>query len=529
MNDFTEPDNENHAIPSRQDEGQSDGSLNRLDAMAAVDDWPSLVPLEMPRLDRFDNKVLTNWPGDYIRALSHSTETPPELALGLVLAACSTAVARRLYVQVNNDYSEPGNLWIAVALASGNRKSAVQSAATAPLMEWEKAQHEAKMPEIQRLSSEKATKEARARELRNQAAKEKGERKAEEIGQQVADIESSVEDIPTPPQLWTSDITPEKLGILMADHGERMAWLSSEGGLFDHLQGRYSNGIPNLELWLKSHAGDPERVHRASRKTIYLEHPLLTVGLSPQPQHLHGLARIPGFRGRGLLARFLYLIPPSNLGYRTLEDRPIPPEVKSDYHRGIHAMLEWPAASQVQGEESRHRVHLSQMAGFAWHEFRVAIEEHMLPGGLLEHYTDWGGKAPGAALRLALVLHGIEHAHGRPWEHDIAVETMEAALELMQVFFDHSLAVLGDMGIDPGIDAARTLWHWIERHRLNQFTLRNAHNQQQGTFQYVKDLRQAVDLLEERGYVRVHEQPSTGGRPPSPVVIVNPSCIRERS
>ena len=51
----------------------------------------------------------------------------------------------------------------------------------------------------------------------------------------------------------------------------------------------------------------------------------------------------------------------------------------------------------------------------------------MQPGRELEHFTDWAGKAPGAAARLAGVLHGVKHAHGRPWDVVITAETMNAA------------------------------------------------------------------------------------------------------
>ncbi len=94
--------------------------------------------------------------------------------------------------------------------------------------------------------------------MRNKAAKENDDSKAQELAREAADIEAELPDIPMQPQIWTSDATPERLGGLLAEHGECMAWLSSEGGIFDLLQGRYSNGIPNLDLVLKSHSGDAD-------------------------------------------------------------------------------------------------------------------------------------------------------------------------------------------------------------------------------------------------------------------------------
>ena len=85
------------------------------------------------------------------------TESPEALSIGMVLASVSSVVARRLRVEVAPGYIEPCNLWVVVALAPGNRKSAVQSAAIAPLVEWERAKMIELEPEIKRLTSEHET------------------------------------------------------------------------------------------------------------------------------------------------------------------------------------------------------------------------------------------------------------------------------------------------------------------------------------------------------------------------------------
>ena len=306
-----------------------------------------------------------------------------------------------------------------------------------------------------------------------------------------------------------------------------MAWLSSEGGVFELLQGRYSNGIPNLDLVLKAHSGDAERVDRGSRPAVFLKGPRLSIGLSPQPDVLRGLAAKQGFRGRGLLGRFLYLLPPSPLGYRSLKSNPVPEGLRNAYAAGIKAMLDWHPAIDEHGDEQPYSLQLSKQAYLEWHEFARAIEVQMQPSRELENFTDWAGKAPGAAVRLAGILHGIKHAHERPWETDITVETMTSALEIMAVITQHSLAALDMMGADPTIAAARLVWDWIERSRLAHFRVREAFNALQGTFPRVSMLRDALDALEERGYVEVIEPPRDGpGRPPSPTVRVRPEKAR---
>ena len=440
------------------------------------EDWPALVPLDTPNLPRLDLAHLPSWAGDFARALSADTETPPELAAGMILVTCAAAAARRLRVMVTPSYFEPCNLWAVVALPPGNRKSAVQSAATAPLVAWERDCAALMEPTIRRVTSERKTMEARATDKRNKAAREKDPNKAKDLAQEAADIEAELPTIPARPQIWTSDATPERLGALLAEHGECLAWLSSEGGVFDLLQGRYSNGIPNLDLVLKAHSGDPERVDRVGRPPVFLQSPRLSIGLSPQPDVLRGLASKPGFRGRGLLGRFLYLLPPSPLGFRTLVSQPIPEGVRDAYAAGIRAMLDWGPAAGEHGDEQLHMLGLSEAARAEHHAFAEAIEVQMRPGRELAQFTDWAGKASGAAARLAGVLHGIEHAHGRPWEASVTVETMNAALEIMAVIARHSLAALDLMGADPGIAAARRVWDWIERGRLTRFTVRDAFN-----------------------------------------------------
>ncbi|AGA33764.1 hypothetical protein TVNIR_2104 [Thioalkalivibrio nitratireducens DSM 14787] len=480
--------------------------------------WPDLIPLDTPRLPRLAPDVLPGWAGAFAAELAASTETPPELAIGLILATCSAAAARRLRVLVQPGHIEPANLWVAVALPPGNRKSAVQSAATAPLLAWERDAARDIEPEIRRTTSTVATMQARVKELRARAAK-KGDMGAAD---EASDIEAAMPEIPRPPQLWTSDATPERMGVLLADHGECMAWLSSEGGIFDLLAGRYSNGIPNLDMVLKAWSGDAERVDRGSRPPVYLTAPALTLGLSPQPDMLRGLATMPGFRGRGLLGRILYLLPPSPLGYRTLTPAPLQDGTRDAYAAGVRAMLDWPALSDDDGRERRYLLRLSPDARAAWLEFARGIEADMRPGGEFEHATDWAGKAPGQAARIAAVLHATEYARGKPWDAEISALTMTAALEIVATVAVHSLAALDLMGADPSIAAARKVWDWIERGRHARVTMRDAHQALRGTFPRARHFAEAIEPLEERGYVRTVDRAQPGGGRPSTVIEVRP-------
>jgi hypothetical protein len=77
-----------------------------------------------------------------------------------------------------------------------------------------------------------------------------------------------------------------------------------EFGLFENAGGRYSDGVPNLDVYLKSHPGDDLRVDRVSRSPLHVRKPALTLGLVVQPDVIWDLARKPGFRGSGLSRPF---------------------------------------------------------------------------------------------------------------------------------------------------------------------------------------------------------------------------------
>jgi hypothetical protein len=128
-------------------------TANMLESAAPPpEDWPELVPLDTPNLPRLDLKCLPSWAGEFARAIATDTKTPPELAAGMILVACATSAARRLRVEVKQGYVELCNLWVVVTLPPGNRRSAVQSAATAPFVAWECDQAKIMEPEIRRIT-----------------------------------------------------------------------------------------------------------------------------------------------------------------------------------------------------------------------------------------------------------------------------------------------------------------------------------------------------------------------------------------
>jgi hypothetical protein len=486
--------------------------------------WPNLIPLDIPTFQTLPDDVLPSWLNAMVNAVAVHTETPRELAAMLGLAVLGAACQKTFVVQPEVGYTEPLNIWTIVALEPGNRKTSVMQAMTRPLMEKEREQCEIAKVEITRNESERETMRARVQVLRAKAAKDDFEH-SEDIRKDIHRLEAMMPEVSALPRLWAQDITPEKLGQVMAENGERLALLSDEGGIFEILAGRYNGGIPNLDIFLQSHIGAPVRVDRGSRPAIIMQHPALTIGLSPQPEVLQGLKDKPGFRGRGLLGRFLYALPTSRLGYRTLKTEPVPLSVENDYRTGIAALVDHQPAVDESGNIRAYILRFSEPAYQEWKEFARKVEIEMRVGGRFEYIRDWAGKLPGAAARIAGLFHCAQEATRQPWNKDIDVETMKMALTLTAILIDHALAVFDLMGADAGLDGARKVWAYVERCRHGRFTARDCFQKLRGTFRRMQQLEPAFDVLVERGYLMETDSERNGPGRPSRTFVVNPQAM----
>jgi putative DNA primase/helicase len=255
-----------------------------------------------------------------------------------------------------------------------------------------------------------------------------------------------------------------------------------------------------------------------SRPPIIIDRPHLTVGISPQPDVLESLRDKPGFRGRGLLARFLYALPQSRLGYRTLAPKSIPWEVENRYRQGIRQLIEYHPDPLL-------RLRFSPSAYREWKDFQRALEPQFRDGGMLQSLKDWGGKLAGAAARLSGIYHMVLMCGRNDPEAEIAGTTVTQAIELATCLISHAQAVFALMDRDPAINDAEKLVGWIVRQGRPFFTVRECFRSHQGRFQRVDAMLTILVLLEQHGYIRRVRQDSGGGRPASDLCEVNPGVL----
>src|SRR5215217_1597532 len=233
--------------------------------------------------------------------------------------------------------------------------------------------------------------------------------------------------VPAQPRVLVDDASPERLTTLLADQGGRIALMSPEGGVFDMMAGRYSQGVPNLDVYLKGHAGDALRVDRVGRPSDYIQNPALTIGLAVQPEVLQGLANKPGLRGRGLLGRFLYAMPRDTLGKRTIRPKAVPWQVEGAYNARVTKLLEL-SPSLPEEERQVKTLRLQPEAQEEMERLLEWIEPKLAEDGEFGDMTDWAGKLAGAVARIAGILHMFEYAEEKePWQFEVSADTFRRA------------------------------------------------------------------------------------------------------
>lgn len=472
-------------------------------------EWEPPIPFDTIQTPDFPVDSLPAPVAAFVEALAESTQTPPEMAGILALGVLSTAFQSRYVVQVTPDWREPLCLYTVAVAPPAERKSAVISALTSPLCEWETEQRDIEADELAQNQAERDLLEKSLQAAKTRAANGKGDFDTKK--QEVLELSSRLARFKDLHEyrLLADDCTTEKLADLMAQQNGSITVCSSEGGIFDILNGRYDRSA-NLDLYLKAHSGDTLTVDRIGRKGNRILNPRLSMILTIQPSVLYGLMDNATFKGRGLCARFLYSVCRSKVGHRNVTPAPIPEKVRQDYRNFVRHIL---------SDHGSGTVHLDQYADEIRIDYQRYVEGKL--GGEWEHLRDWGGKATGAMVRIAALLHLASFQATEP----ISPETMAGATSIAEFLGAHAMAAYRLIGADEPQEDAKYLLRRIEATGQDAITRRDLFDLCKGKFKKVENMTPALQTLTDMGYVRIEDQ-STGGRP-SKKIVLNP--LRKRS
>lgn len=479
--------------------------------------WPEpMIPagIDVPPLAA---SLLPGWVGDMAESVSAACQTPPAAAVMVVLAVLSTCCQRRFAVApLGNRYIEPLSLWTLSALPSGSRKSAVMAPIVAPLIYWEKLTRDRMRSKIAQTAAERAVVEKRIEDLKKKAGRAES---AEDKKVIAAAIQAEMEAMPAEVlarRLVAGDITAERAQQFLVEHGEQLGILSDEPGILGVMAGLYSGGAANIDVFLQGHAGSPLRVDRGGRQA-HVDRPAVSMGLMIQPGILQDSGRNKRFRDSGLLARFLYAVPRSNVGDRDVRNYiDIPDEIADRWEAGVFKLLD----GCLEPVTAPKILTFDPAARELWLDFGAEIERQHGAGNPLESITEWTSKLPGAVARIAGLLHLALHG---PGVDVIGLDPVERATELGRLLIPHALAAFGLMGVTRQEEDSHALLRWIRSGRRLTFTGREAQRAMRARFPRKEKLDEIIAVMEDWQVIIGAKRESTGatGGRPTQTYIVN--------
>lgn len=474
--------------------------------------------------------------GDYARAISESLQVSEDMAAVAVLGVISLSAMGNFYIEPKTDWVEPLNLYILITARPSERKTPVLKEVSAPVYEYVKEENQRRRPLYDRYLMQKKILENKVSNLISTASKVSKEKKPAASMFDVFDAQqelSNLEEV-TLLKLIVDDITPEAMVRVMKENDEKIAMVTAEGGVFGMLAGRYSTQ-PNMDIFLKAYAGEPYCSDRMGRTGEALDHPLLSLLLMVQPKVLQDALENRDFRERGLMARFLYSLPPSRVGSRVYDSKPIPKELRTAYNQLIKDLLSIGENREWQQENTL--IHLSDEAYQISKEFFNEIEQKMAED--YEEIEDWAGKYHGQTMRIAGLIHVVKYRLGAA---NVVLEgqTMKEAIQIGRYFLECAMAAFRLSGIaEPQEEKdAKYLMKKIDDFGMEpssqnpqntqNIKLRDLYQSCKGHFKTKEDMQPGLDMLVERGFIRIiKEQNKKAGRP-SEFIEVNPEYWKSK-
>lgn len=471
--------------------------------------WEQPTPLEEVRLPTFPVNCLPKPIGDFVQAIADNTETAVDMSAVCALALIASAVQGKFEIMGKDDHLEQLNLYILLIARSGERKSAIVRMMSKPIYAYEEKVNRSRQKTI-------AEQEAQLNilDLEIKKYEKKGEyEKASKLRIERKELERTRI---KPLRFIADDATPEALTTMLASNNGVLTILSTEGGLFDTLNGRYSNMV-SIDTMLKAYTGDYIRVDREGRETETIAHPALTMLISAQENVLDGLLSNVVFSDRGLTARILYCKPTSKIGTRKYETPSIPIGLKEVYNVIIMELLDIP----LPPNGATALLKLSKEAFLLSDQFFNWIEPKLVDD--LDNTRGWGEKLHGTMLRIAGVIHCAEHGDASA-KTLIADKTIKKAIKITKYFLEHAKYAFSLMGADKPLQGAKYILRKLIQQPLRTLTKYQIFRLCRGKFfTKTEDVLPALSLLIELGYMREQADPSpTGGRPKGSVYILNP-------
>lgn len=484
-------------------------------------------------LSLFNMNLIPERVRGFANAVVESLQVSEGMIGPAIISVIALGIQKKYSIHPTSDWYEPANLYMLIVAEPSERKSPAMKEIMQPVFDYEREENEKLAPDILAYETQKKILEGRISNLTKRVSridKKKSNDKYLDMGD-LDDLQrelSELEEV-TPIRLVVDDVTMEVLGKLMEQNQERMGIVSTEGGIFNILAGRYSDKTV-IDIVLKGYSGDRFAQDRLGRKGQTLDHPLITILLYVQPVVIKEIMDNSEFVERGLNARFLYSIPPSTIGKRRYRVKKISEFDRADYTDVIQRIYNIPVSDRPK------IIELDDDADLLAEDFFYELEEKMKEAS--SELKAWLGKLHGTTMRIALVLHCIQYIEESE-HYKIDGKTMNDAIEMARYFQEHTEAAFNIAGLNdpPEVKEAKYIIKRIDSTGQTEMKLRDLQELCKGRkgMEKREGMMPGLRCLIEHGYIRVQKsyptsqksQKSQKGRGrPSEIIYVNPEYVK---
>ena len=326
-----------------------------------------------------------------------------------------------------------------------------------------------------------------------------------------------------------NDVTVEKLGELLEQNpnglvvfrDELSGWLRTLGR-----QGHEGDRGFYLEAW---NGNGSYTFDRIGRGTHHIPNVCLSIfgSIQPGPLARYLRASVSGVDADGFMPRFQVLFYPDSPSKFINVDRYPDTEAKNEAYAVFQALDRLdPVARGCQVDQDRGIPYLgfSPDAQDFFDEWRVELENRLRSGDLSTVMTQRLAKYRSLLPSLALIFHVIAN-HADSQMTDVSLEAVMSAAAWCELLEQHARRIY-QAGMDGDPEDAVRLSEKIKQSLPNPFAIRDVQRKGWTGLTANEDIRRAVGILEDRGWVKVVKVPSTEtGGGPAEKIWIHPKLI----
>jgi len=398
--------------------------------------------------------------GGAAKSIFKNVQAAPEIAAHSVLSIAAFATQDKASVQFDGRVY-PLSLFLLTVAESGERKSACDKVASAPIATWQKAARQAYADELARYFDESELYKSEHRTLISKKGTSLDEKR-----ESVTSLNRP--ELPIEPIAICQEPSLEGLQKSFMNGRPSQALFNDEGGQFfgGHAMNK-DNALKTMSGLSKYWDGAPIiRTRATPGESAELYDRRLTVHLQVQPIVSQKVLNDPLMLGQGLLARFLLAEAPSQAGSRlyngknALDD---PSVIR--FHLVIEKLLAHEPETLPGGGLDLPHLQLSHAAQSAWVAAYNQVELALAEGEMLETVKGVASKAGENAVRLAGVFAIIENSS------EISVEQVHRAWLLMFYYLNVSLRSTQLQEASKGDRFAVELNDWLRKQPAQEATI----------------------------------------------------------